>query len=211
MRQKLFVIVVLLAVGFTLAGLVVGSLQRHTASQADPALMGTLLPEPRPLHDFMLSDHSGQPFGPEQFTGQWNLVFFGYTSCPDVCPTTMAVLGRVTTLMQEQTLQAPRVLMVSVDPQRDDAEKLGQYVSYFGANMVGVTGEAQQLDNLVGQIGAMYERGISDEQGAYDIAHTSSVFVVDPRGRLYAVLSPPHQAAAMVSKLVGIEKHFERE
>jgi protein SCO1/2 len=123
----------------------------------------------------------------------------------------MAVLGRVATLMQEQTLQAPRVLMVSVDPQRDDAEKLGQYVSYFGANMLGVTGEPQQLDNLVGQIGAMYERGIPDEQGTYDIAHTSSVFVVDPRGRLYAVLSPPHQAAAMASMLAGIEKHFERE
>ena len=211
MRQKLFVIIVLLAVGLVGVGMIFGPLQRHQASPADPALLGTLWPEPMPLMDFLLRDDQGRPFGPEQLEGQWSLIFFGYTSCPDICPTTMAILGQVTTLMQEQTLRPPRVLLVSLDPQRDDAEKLGRYVSYFGANMLGVTGEAQQLDKLTGQIGAMYERGVPDEQGRYDIAHTSSVFVVDPRGRLYAVLSPPHQAAAMVSKLVGIEKHFERE
>jgi protein SCO1/2 len=210
-RQKLFVIIVLLAVGLLGAGLAFGPLQRHQASAADPALLGTLWPEPKPLMDFVLSDDRGQPFGPGQLQGQWDLVFFGYTSCPDICPTTMAILEQMTILMREQGTQAPRVLMVSLDPQRDDVEKLGRYASYFGDNMVGVTGEPQQLDKLVNQIGAMYERGVPDAQGWYDIAHTSSVFVVDPRGRLYAVLSPPHQAAAMVSKLVGIEKHFERE
>lgn len=211
MRQKLFVVVVVLAVGLTGGRMIFDSFQRPGASPADPALFGTLWPEPRLLEGFVLSDHRGQTLGPEQLKGQWSLLFFGYTSCPDICPTTLSLLGRVQVQLREQGRQTPRVLMVSVDPERDDLRKLGSYVSYFGDDMLGVTGPSEELNKLLRQVGAMYERSGTDDQGNYEIAHTSSVFVVDPRGRLYAVLSPPHQVAAMAGKLVAVQQNFERE
>ena len=210
MRQKVFVIGVLLAIGLTGVLLIRGTVLRDAAVQTDPSLLGTLWPEPRPLTGFLLSDHRGQAFAEEQFKGQWSLVFFGYTSCPDICPITMAILGHLVSQMQEQQLTVPRVFMVSLDPERDDADKLGQYVGYFGDDLTGLRGSPDQLDTLARQIGAVYERSIQDEQGNYDIAHSASVFVVDPLGRLYSVLSPPHEVSAMVSKLVAIQRHFDR-
>jgi protein SCO1/2 len=184
-RQKLFVIVLVLTVGLAGGSMIFGALQRQGASRSDPALLGTLWPEPRLLKGFLLMDHLGKEFGPDQLKGQWNLVFFGYTSCPDICPTTMSVLRQVQVQLGEQGRRAPRVWMVSVDPERDDPDKLGAYVSFFGDNMMGVTGTAEQTEILMRQMGAMFERGTPNDQGYYDIAHTSSVFVVDPRGRCH--------------------------
>jgi len=199
-----------LALAGTALLLMWGPRQHEYGGQAESLLSATLWPEPRPLKDFQFRDHTGSSFGPEQLKGQWSLVFFGYTSCPDICPTTMMLLAEVVENLRRDMPAAARVLLVSVDPDRDDETRLAGYVGHFGEAFVGLRGRPDQLQEFARQAGAMYERGASDEQGNYAVAHSSSVFVVDPRGRLYAVFSPPHQAAAMSAQLLEIRRRFER-
>jgi protein SCO1/2 len=199
-----------LALAGTALLLMWGPREQRYGGQAESLLSATLWPEPRPLEDFQFKDHAGRPFGPEQLKGQWSLVFFGYTSCPDICPTTMMLLAGVVENLRRDMPETPRVLLVSVDPDRDDETRLAGYVGHFGEAFVGLRGGPEQLQGFARQAGAMYERGATDEQGNYVVAHTSSVFVVDPRGRLYAVFSPPHQVAAMSAQLLEIRRRFER-
>ena len=173
-------------------------------------LMGTVWPQPRPLSEFQLNDHTGAVFGLDELRGKWTLMFFGYTSCPDICPTTMLILRGVVGALAEAGAGLPRVVLVSVDPERDDAETLGQYVTYFGEDFLGVRGNEGQLRSLVLQIGAMYMHGPADENGYYEVAHNASVFLVDPEARMYAAFSPPHKSADIAHKLVAIRQRYER-
>jgi protein SCO1/2 len=167
--------------------------------------MGTVLPKPRALPDFQMSDHHGQPFGLNELRGNWTLVFFGYTSCPDICPTTMMTLsGAMAELGEAERL--PRVVLISVDPERDDDVTLGSYVGYFGKSFIGVRGSDDQLKKLALAIGAMYERAAPDENGDYEVAHSASIFLVDPEARLFAMFSPPHQSADIAKQFVTISR-----
>ena len=208
MKPKLLVIGLLGALVATALMLASGGARRPPALPAGSPLAGVLWPEPVPLQAFQLRGPGGAPFGPAQLKGQWSLVFFGYTSCPDICPTTLKILQDLSHIEREQGGAAPQVLFVSLDPQRDDPARLVQYAGHFGDNVVGLGGDLEQLDGLLRQVGIMYEYGAADARGNYDIAHTSSVFVVDPAGRLFAALSPPHQAPAMAARLEEIRRHF---
>lgn len=209
MRQKLFVIVLLVAVGVGL-GVNFRASQTPASTAVDPELMGTVWPQPRPLEGFSLSDHHGADFGPAQLQGQWTLLFFGYTSCPDICPTTMLTLRTAVGTLVESGESPPRVVLVSVDPERDTADTLGRYVGHFNDAFVGVRGNDAQLEIFVRMAGGMFEREAPRDDGSYEVAHSASVFVVDPKGRMYAVISPPLKAAAVAEKLKLIRRHYER-
>lgn len=208
MRQKLLVIGLLAALVVASLVLASGATRQPQAARAGSPLASVLWPVPRPLQAFQLDGPGGQAFGPAQMTGHWSLVFFGYTSCPDICPTTLKVLQDLSQIERQRGREPPRVLFVSLDPQRDDPTRLAQYAGHFGENIVGLGGDLVQLEGLLRQAGAMFEYGMADARGNYDIAHTSSVFVVDPAGRLFAVLSPPHQAPAMAARLEEIRRHY---
>lgn len=183
---------------------------RQQQADVPATLMGTLWPEPRPLSQFRLSDHTGAAFGPEELRGQWTLMFFGYASCPDICPTTMLTLRGVVDALAASGAGLPRVVLVTVDPDRDDAATLGEYVAYFNEDFLGVRGEEGQLQALARQIGAMYERGTPDVNGNYEVAHNASIFLVDPEARMHAAFSPPHKSADIADKLVEIRLRYER-
>lgn len=208
MREKAFVVILLaLVVGMGLG--VYHSATTRQQTGLPQTLMGTVWPEPRPLSEFQLSDHRGRVFGPDELRGHWTLMFFGYTSCPDVCPTAMMTLRDVMAALAESGAGLPRVVLVSVDPERDDAETLGEYVTYFGEDFLGVRGEDRKLDALARQIGVMYIRDPADEYGRYDVAHSSSIFLVDPEVRMYASFSPPHDTGDIVEKFVAMRQRYE--
>jgi len=123
------------------------SLFQARLRQPPESLLGTLWPEPRPLSAFMLKDAQQRPFEIARLHGRWSFVFFGYTNCPDVCPTTLAVLkGVAARLEQESPLhEKAQFVFVSLDPQRDSLEHLGRYVAYFNKDIVGTTGNAEQI------------------------------------------------------------------
>lgn len=164
-----------------------------------------VLPEPRPLNEFELTDHHGNPFSPANVRDQWTLMFFGFTHCPDVCPTALYELQQVKSQLSEDDGSrqvTPQVVFVSVDPERDTPEKMAQYLSHFDDEFLGVTGTHEQLLPLTRKIGIAY-RIEEHEPGApyYSVDHSSGIMLVNPDGQLHAVLPTPHLAEQMASEL----------
>ena len=154
----------------------------------------TLLPAATDLAEFSLLDQDGASFTRSSLEGRWNLVFFGFTHCPDVCPLTLQVLAKA----RQQMLDAgqdelPRIVLVSVDPERDTPEVIGQYVSNFGADTIGVTGELSELRKLTDGLGIFFEKSGLDGDN-YSVDHSAVVIVIDPDGRFHSLFGAPHQA-----------------
>jgi protein SCO1 len=156
--------------------------------------VATVLSPPLNVPAFDLVDDHGRPFTVADLHGRWSLLFFGYTHCPDICPTTLKVLTRAQAALKDlPESQHPRIVFVSVDPARDTPAVLAQYVAYFGSDIVGVTGDEAHLQALARPLGIAYQRdtpprGTTD----YTMAHSSSILYVDPLGRVRALASPPH-------------------
>lgn len=138
------------------------------------------------------------------------MVFFGYTYCPDICPTTLSTLSGVVRKLQNnpQSLANIQVIFVSVDPQRDTPEVIEGYLKYFNEAFVGITGTQQDIDSLTRQFGAGYIKEPDTTPGQYLVSHTSSIFLVDPQGRLLASFSPPHDPNTIVDQFQQIRALF---
>jgi protein SCO1/2 len=154
-------------------------------------LAATRFPVAREIQSFELVDHHNQVFDNAALERHWSFLFFGYTYCPDVCPTTLSVLNSIAQRLQDVDADI-RFVMVSVDPERDTPERLAEFVTYFNGDFLGVTGTDQGLEQLTRQLGILYER-VQPEPGseAYLMDHTAAVFLFDPDGRYHAVFSPP--------------------
>lgn len=194
-RTKLIpaIIIGALAMG---AGMWLAKLLIQYRMEADP-LAATRFPAARPVQAFSLLDHKGDVFDNQTLAGHWSFLFFGYTHCPDVCPTTMSVLNSVAQRLQESG-ETARFVMVTVDPARDTAEKLGQFVTYFNGDFLGVTGSESALEQLTKQLGILHMKvNDAESASAYLVDHTASVFLFDPDGNFHAVFSPPLSAETM--------------
>lgn len=161
---------------------------------------GTVLPAPRPVAAFALTDHTGAPFGNAQLAGQPSLVFFGFTHCPDVCPTTLALMAQ---LRREPALQSLRLLFVTVDPGRDDTQTLKHYVDAFGGGITGLRGEDAQLDRLLQSMNAI--RALHPRVGEdYSVDHSATLHYIDGAGRMRAVFTPPFDYPTLQRDLVAL-------
>ncbi len=155
----------------------------------------TLLHEPLSIPEFKLVDQYGNSFTRDNLKEQWSFLFFGYTGCPDVCPTTISVLMQVEKQLKEYTdLVKPRYIFVSVDPDRDKPENLADYMTYFHQDFLGVTGPEDQLKIMTKPLGIFYEKNSSNNEGDYSINHTTAILLVDPQARVRSLTSPPHNA-----------------
>jgi protein SCO1/2 len=160
-----------------------------------PELQGVIRPEFRLLMPFELTDHEGNPFTESKLQNKWTFVFFGYTSCPDICPTTLYVLNSVQGLQEDKAggnAIDMQVVFISVDPRRDSTEKLAKYMRYFNKKFTGATASKTKIDRLTQQFNAGYIVEPETSPGQYLVAHTSAIFLVDPLGRLVANFSQPH-------------------
>lgn len=183
------------------AGLVANHMLSQRAGQERETDAGlrraTPIPDPRPLTPFALSDHRGAPFTERDLIGHWTLLSFGYTHCPDICPTTLQMLSRVEArLSSAGQAPLPRVVFVSVDPERDTPERLAGYVPYFSPRFTGVTGSREALTGLTRQLGVIFEKA-GDGGAGYLVNHSASIVLVDPQGRFRALFSAPHDAETM--------------
>ncbi len=180
-----------------------------TGAAAGDRLDATVLNRPLTVPDFALADQNGAPFTLQQLKGHWSLLAIGYTSCPDVCPFTLANLNAVleTTAPPGSPNVAPMVIFVAVDPARDKPV-LKQWVEQFNPHFVGITGEAAQIEKLVTAVGGVYRLGKPDASGWYSVAHSAAVEVIDPEGRVRARLlppMPPKKTAAFLARLTSSE------
>jgi len=209
MTRRLW-LVLLIGAAALLAGAWLGSriLVPYLASgpAATSLAAGTLLPQPRALTPFALTGTTGSPFTEASLQGRWTLLAFGYASCPDVCPLLLASFRDIHRRLAERGLDgAVQFVFVSVDPERDDLARLGDYVRYFNPAFLGATGPHPELQRLTRQLGVLYQRaGDGDSAVGYLVDHTASLLLVDPQGRFTAVFSAPHAAPAMAADIAAL-------
>lgn len=158
---------------------------------------GTWFPQARAVPQFELLDSGGRPFTRQDLTGAPTLVFFGFTHCPDVCPTTLLKLAQV---RKQAQLPDLRVLFVSVDPQRDTPAVVAQYVHAFDPQFRGATGEPTTLAALAKAFGVAVNR-VELPGGDYTMDHSAVVFLLDEQARIAAVFTPPFEVRGMVADL----------
>ncbi len=172
-------------------------------SQKPPALhSGTWLPQPRLLSPFALSDQSGQRYDNASLAGHPSLLYFGFTTCPDVCPATLAVLAQ---LQRNPPLRQMQVLFVSVDPERDRPQMLARYLASFDPHFTGLTGNAAALAPLLHSLGAIAER-VSLPDGSYTMDHSATLYLLDRQGRMAAVFSPPFTTTSLRADLEQVAR-----
>lgn len=169
-----------------------------------PQIYGTVLDPPRAIAEFSLNDQRGKAFDRKSLEGAWTLMFFGYTHCPDICPTTLQTLVQVKRRLGEE--RAPRIVFVSVDPERDTGDKLAAYLSYFDSAIIGLGGERAQLEAFTRDLGILHLKGETRPDGGYLVDHTASVLLFNPQGELRALLSAPHDAARIADEILMIGK-----
>ena len=172
------------ALGAALAGF---WLARELDSSGPELASGTWLPRPKQLADFRLIDQSGQPFALRDLRGHPSLVFFGFTHCPDVCPTTLVKLAQV-----KKTAGIPdlRVVFVTIDPARDTPTLVGQYVRAFDPGFIGLTGDNRDILKMAANFGVAVNR-IELPGGDYTMDHSAVVFLLDRHGAVAGIFTPP--------------------
>ncbi|PLW83485.1 SCO family protein [Kineobactrum sediminis] len=160
---------------------------------------GVALTPPLAVPAFNLIDHSGNPFTEEALVGQWNLVFAGFTHCPDICPTTLNTFNRVYEILGDNA-QGLQVILLTVDPERDTSEALARYLDFFNPAFRGVTGDQEQLELLYGSLGVKHIR-IPGAKGEYSVDHSASLLLVNPEGHLAGYFMPPFNAELLAVDL----------
>jgi protein SCO1/2 len=155
------------------------------------------------LPEFELIDHNGQILSKARFRDRWSLIFFGYTHCPDVCPTTLQDLSDMMKAIQhDEVRRALQVVFVSVDPDRDSAEILKKYVQYFNPDFIGATAALPEIDRLTDAIGIMHSREkTSEDQVVYGVSHSASVLLLNPLAEFAGLFRAPHDSLAMANDL----------
>jgi protein SCO1 len=196
---KFSIMIAAVALAALSAGVWLAASDRENASRAMllPDRVMTLFPVPKPMTAFALTDHQNRPFDLARLKGKWSFLFFGFTHCPDVCPTTLATLARARDAIAKSAAGGEDVqfVFISVDPNRDTAGKIRQYVNHFDTTFLGVTGDDTQIGNLARQLGAAYQVALSPgTDNNYPVYHTTAVFLVDPQARYHAMFTPPFEA-----------------
>jgi protein SCO1/2 len=162
-----------------------------------------ILPTPRDIAPFQLTDHNGEIFNHQSLVGHWSFLFFGFTNCPDVCPTSLAVLGQVENELKRsapESLDRFKVRLVSVDPETDTIERLRPYVEAFSPNFLGVRGEELELAPFARQVHVAFAKvplrsSLTDvETHSYTVDHSSNIVIINPRGHYHGFIKLPHKA-----------------
>lgn len=172
-----------------------------------PQIQGSVLNPARQIAVPELHKHDGSLFSNADLNGQWTLMFFGYTSCPDICPMTMNVLAEA---KKQAGDDFPQVVFVSVDPQRDNVQMLGEYVRYFDPEFTGVTGDEKMIQALTLQTSVVYMKipGPSGNENDYLVDHSSAILLFNPEGQLAAFLKAPHTPASVIDSVQKIKAGY---
>jgi protein SCO1/2 len=175
-----------------------------------PLQQATLLPSPKPVSAFNLTNQKGEAFTQDNLKGHWTFAFFGYTHCPDICPTSLGILARMMGKLKSslQPADMPRGLFVSIDPQRDTPQTLAKYVAYFDPDFIAATGAPGEISALTRQLGILYIRKKGKGGDDYEFDHSAAIILFDPSGRYRALFNTPHDADKMASDFLLIRNYY---
>lgn len=199
---------IVVAVLSLVIGVWVSQLIFNTPAVVPKNLEATLLDKSKPLTAFTLIDHNNKPFNLDSLKNKWSFLFFGYTHCPDVCPLAMQVMRKVwqDPRLKSDTKSNLKMVFVSVDPDRDTPAILKSYVHYYNPDFIGVTGKADEIDNLTRQLGILYGFDEPNKNGDYNVSHSGQIILIDPKGNMRAVFSSPLTPQSIANDFIAIQK-----
>ena len=203
-RNVIFILLIL----FSITGLFTYFQSLPSLLEKKPSLItGKILVRPMEIDNFELIDQNNEVFNKKSLEGGWTVLFFGYTNCPDVCPTTIYKLAEIKNGIKEDLPSANfNTVLVTLDPDRDSTERLDEYIGYFDETMLGVTGTYENIQSFTSSLSVFYQR-INKEEG-YDFNHTASIFVFDKDGSLFATMSPANTIGELESDFFTILNNF---
>lgn len=174
-------------------------------------IKGFVLKKPRIINSFELTADNGDAFTKANLHGHWTLMFFGFTHCAYVCPTTLSELNKMIVDLQSKLPKRliPTIVMVSVDPDRDSAQKMHQYVKSFNADFIGIRGTLTQLKTLTQQVNVVFTK-VKSSNGDYMVNHSNEMMVLDPNGNLRAFFTYPHKGSQMAHDYEAMMNSLKR-
>ena len=172
---------------------------------------GTLLEKPRNLSEFTLLGSDNKPFNNDSLNGHWTMAFFGFTSCGSICPTIMAELSKMYNLLESKGQKSlPNIVMISLDPKRDTLDKLASYVKAFHPSFYGASGDEVSLNKLTAEVGIAYAKITKkDDENSegYDIEHTGTLILLNPKGEIAAFFTTPHNASLLAEDYMMLDQN----
>lgn len=176
----------------------------------DDGISATILYDATPVTSFVLSNHKSETFSQDNLIGKWSFLSFGYTHCPDICPTTLKTLDHIDKILHKMdNAILPQTIFITLDPERDDVATLSEYIPWFNKDFIGLTGTAEQIEVLTKNLGIMNQkRQDQNVEGDYQIDHTVVIMLIDPKGRLRALSSAPHDAQTIADDFIKITEKF---
>ncbi|MFP6847860.1 MAG: SCO family protein [Pseudomonas sp.] len=198
------VAIVALVLGLTVNKVLTSKGQGDPAALLDAGIV--LLPQSRTLPALSLTNQDGQSVSVDQLKGQWSLLFFGYTFCPDICPATLAQLRQLQGQLPPETLSKLRVVLVTVDPNRDTPEQLKKYLNYFDAGFIGWTGEQATIQKLANAVSIPFIPADTSKEN-YTVDHSGNLVLIGPDGTQRGFIRAPINTTKLAAQLPSL---FER-
>lgn len=202
---------IIFAIGFTIAlisGFWFGQIFFNNPQETTNTHL-MVLETPRTLAIPALQQGNGDSFDMATLQGKWSLLFFGYTNCPDICPTTLNTVAQAKREAEQKGNQFPQVVFISVDPERDNVKVLGEYVDYFDKDFIGATGEEKLLRAITVQTNSMFMVQPSENENEYQVGHSLNLVLINPSVELVAVLGPPHSVESILDSLQQLVVSFK--
>ena len=206
--QKSTLVMIVLAILSIGAGVYV---QRSGQNTETPTNLNNMiiLPIGRPLTESPFVDHRGKPFGLDRLRGRWTILFPGFTNCPDICPTTLQMLAGVKQRMQQAGNWGNyQVVLMSVDPQRDTTQRLSSYVTHFDSEFIGINGDVASTEAFARQIGIVFFTKEPNEDGNYEVDHSASIILINPKAEWVGAITTPFKRDDIVDDLTKLAKFY---
>lgn len=203
-QKTVFILVALVALimGLTVNKVLSDRGQLNPTELIDAGII--LLPQSRTVPDVKMTDQNGQPIALDQLKGKWSLLFFGYTYCPDICPTTLSQLRQIKSELPKAVQDQLQVVLVSVDPNRDTPQQLKKYLSYFDPQFVGLTpGSTEQLQTLANAVSIPFIPPDTSKPN-YTVDHSGNLALIGPDGTQRGFIRAPFNTQKMVAQLPGL-------
>lgn len=158
---------------------------------------GLVLFEGGALPEITFIDENSEPRDLKSLEGRWNLLFFGYTYCPDICPMTLMHMNKMWKQLSTEEKAQLNIVLVSVDPERDTSSSMKQYMDYFNPAFIALTGNPDGMREFAGQLNAFYAR-VDRDDGGYLMDHSANIVLISPKGEYRGYIEPPHDPQRML-------------
>ncbi|MCS3467765.1 protein SCO1/2 [Pseudomonas sp. JUb42] len=197
----ILVAIVTLIMGLTVYRVLSGNNQGAQVGMIDAGII--LLPQSRPLPDMAMTNQDGQAVSLSDLKGKWTLLFFGYTFCPDICPTTLAQLRQIKSELPKDAVSNLRVVLVSVDPNRDTPQQLKQYLGYFDKDFVGLSAPVAQIQKLANAVSIPFIPADTSKPN-YTVDHSGNLVILGPDGTQRGFIRAPMSNPKLVAQLPNL-------